>query len=75
MKRYRLSLAASMTHEPQHPERTARRASSDPHDLDDIYQTWPTRAAMARAIRKEQQRPPKRTDWRPCVGLTPGEGF
>lgn len=74
MKSYSLSGAAASTHQPAHPERTAQRAHTG-LDFDVTFQVWPSRAAMARSIRMQQQREARSTDWRACVRLTDGEGY
>lgn len=67
MKRYTLSGAASFTHVPEHPERTARRNAHGFLNFDVIYQVWPSRAAMLTTIRMQQRRAPSPQDWRPCA--------
>ena len=61
VKRYTLSLAASSTHTPEHPERTARRSLS----WDVEYQVWPSAGAMETSLRMQGKRAPHHTDWRP----------
>jgi hypothetical protein len=44
MKRYTMSAAASTTHTPTHPERTAFASlGRGPMDFDVTYQVWPNR--------------------------------
>lgn len=67
MKRYRLSFAASLTHIPDHPERTARRTPFDPRDpmsMDVEYQVWPNRAAMLKTIEIQGRSEPRPDHWR-----------
>lgn len=75
MKRYTMSAAAADAHTPQHPERTARRNQASSLDFDVTFQVWPSREAMARSIRMQEQRASKQTDWRACQQLSPGEGY
>jgi hypothetical protein len=75
MKKYTLSGADSMTHSPQHPERTAHKAAGGGLNFDRVYQVWPNRESMARSIRMQQSRAPHSGDWRACVALTDGEGY
>ena len=53
-------------------ERTAIRGTSG-HGV--TFDTWSTRQAMAKAIRKQQQRVPHYTDWKALVPLKDGEGY
>lgn len=73
MKKYTLSLGQSLTHKPEHPERTASRWM----ECDVQYQVWPSRQALAKSVRMQQKRSSgqHRLDWRPCVALSDGEGF
>lgn len=75
MKHYTLSGAASFSHVPEHPERTARRSASGHFNFDVIYQVWPNRPSLAKTIRLQEKREPRQTDWRACVKLSDGEGF
>ena len=77
MKTERMSFAASLTHKPVHPDRTARRSTGGDGSLNfDIeFKTWPAREPMARTIRMQQKRESKVTDWRACVPLSDGEGY
>ena len=74
MKRYRLSFADSITHKPEHPDRTARKAN-DGLDMDITYQVWPNRASMARSVRMQQRGTPRASHWRPVVKLSDTEGY
>jgi zona occludens toxin (predicted ATPase) len=71
MKRYTMSFAAACEHTPEHAERTAKRAMG----WDVEFQTWPSRSAMAKSIRMQQQRAYKQTDWKACVTLSDVEGY
>lgn len=75
MKTYTLSGADAMTHVPEHPERTGRRAAHGFMNFDVIYQVWPNRASLARTIRMQERREHKSTDWRACVPLRETEGY
>jgi len=55
----------------KHAERTASRSSG----WDYIVKTWRTREAMAKAIRKQQQRASQASDWMAFVRLEDGEGY
>jgi hypothetical protein len=70
-KQYILSFAASLSHKPEQPERTAKRTCGD----DVMFQVWSNRAAMAKSIRMQQSRAGKAKDWKPCVPLTDSEGY
>lgn len=71
MKKYTLSFADSISHKPEHPDRTAMRSLQ----WDVLYNVWPARAAMARTIRMQQKREHKASDWRACVKLQDHEGY
>lgn len=73
MKKYTLSFSAAITHTPEHPERTARRAASTGFDY--IYQVWPNRESMAQSIRMQEKRAFKQTDWNAIIKLSSGEGY
>lgn len=75
MKTYTLSFAAAAAHTPEHPERTAKRDAAGGCNFDVVFKVWPARVAMARAIRMQQRRERRWSDWRPCVPLTDGEGY
>jgi hypothetical protein len=64
-KQYRLSLADSFTHKPQHPERTAKRHGIG-LDFDVTYREWPNRKSMLTTIRLQENRASKSTDWKAC---------
>lgn len=72
MKRYVLTGAQSLTHTPNHPERTARRSLKS---FDVQYQEWPNRSAMARSIRMQQSRESRYDDWRAVQPLRETEGY
>lgn len=75
MTKYTLSLGASIGYQHPHADRTAvRNATSSPFS-DLLYQVWPSRKAMARTIRMQQQRAPQSRDWRPLIKLADGEGY
>lgn len=74
MKTYKMSAAAAMGHEPEHPERTARKSGRG-LDFDVTFQVWPNRPSMARSIRMQERRAPKQGDWKAVVKLSPGEGY
>lgn len=65
MKTYRLSFAQSVSHVPEHPERTASR-NMNGLEFDVIYQVWPSRAAMLKTIQMQGKREHRQTDWRAC---------
>jgi hypothetical protein len=65
MRRYRLSFADSIKHQPEHPERTARRSGTG-LDLDVHYQVWPSRAAMLKTVELQGRSAPHPTHWKPC---------
>lgn len=62
MKTYSMSFAASLTHKPEHPERTA----SKPLEWDVAYQVWPSRAAMLKTIDMQDRSASHRAKWRAC---------
>ena len=74
MKRYRLSFAASLTHAPSDPARTAWKPGTG-MDFDKHYRVWPSRASMARSIRMQQRGAPRADHWKACMPLTDGEGY
>lgn len=71
MKRYSLSLAGKLHHNPEHPERTALK----PSEWNYIFQVWPNRESMAKSIRMQQKRAPRQDDWRALVPLNDIEGY
>lgn len=73
MKRYRLSFADSIKHQPEQPERTARKSGTG-MDMDVYFQVWSSRAAMAKSIRMQQRGASSPTHWRAIVALSDGEG-
>lgn len=66
--KYTLSLADSIKHTPEHPERTAIKHAGDGSlNFDVTYQIWPTRALMLRMLDKQgKDHAPKMTDWKEC---------
>jgi hypothetical protein len=62
MKTYVLTFAQSITHKPEHPERTAMKSL----DWDVRYQVWTSRAAMLKTIEMQGKRASRRDDWRAC---------
>jgi hypothetical protein len=70
MRKVSVSVADAMRYMPRHPERTAHKDAG----WDVIYQEWPSRGAMARSIRMQEQRAPRSGDWRACVPLDAHEG-
>jgi len=65
MKRYTLSGADSLSHVPEHPERTAMRQHQR-MNFDVTYQVWPNRPAMLKSLEMQEQRAPRFDDWKPC---------
>ena len=65
IRQYTLSFADSITHKPEHPDRTARRNGSG-LNFDVTFQVWPNRAAMLKTIEMQQKRAPRSGDWRAC---------
>lgn len=61
---YTLSGAASFTHVPAHPERTAYRNATGQMNFDVIYREWPSRGAMLATIDIQGKREPRQDDWR-----------
>ena len=74
MRQYSMSFGASISHQPENPERTAKKSGTG-MNFDITYQVWPNRASMARSIRMQQRRESHPRDWRPCVPLTDTEGY
>jgi hypothetical protein len=60
MRTYTLSFAASTTHLPEFPERTAVKSSGD----DVRYQVWPSEAALDTSIGMQGKRAARSSDWR-----------
>lgn len=73
MKKYSMSFAQAMEHNPEHPERTAKRSGTG-MNFDITFQVWPNRISMAKSIRMQQRGENRPDHWRACVALTPGEG-
>jgi hypothetical protein len=71
MKTYTITLANLRGYEHPAPERTAMKCIS----WDYICQVWPNRESMARSIRMQQKRAPRRGDWTAIVPLKDGEGY
>lgn len=66
MKTAKMSFAASLTHKPSNPERTASRSHTG-LDMDVTFQEWPSRAAMLKTIEMQASGPHRSTHWRPCM--------
>jgi hypothetical protein len=60
-----------MAHIVKHPERTAYRYLT----MDIEYKVFRTREALAKCIRKQEERGHSHHDWSPVVSLGSGEGF
>lgn len=74
MKRYALSLGQSIGYHHPEQDRTAVRSGYGVF-ADSQYQVWPSRKAMAKSVRMQQQRERRPQDWRPLVELSDGEGY
>ncbi len=74
MKTYSCPLGRRADYPHPAPERTAYRVSPT-LGVDDYYQVWSNRAAMARSIRMQERREPRSSDWRPMIKLSDGEGY
>jgi hypothetical protein len=61
---YTLSMAASITHVPAHPERTAIRNAIGTLSFDIIYREWPSRGAMLTTLDMQGKHEPHPGDWR-----------
>lgn len=70
MQRYVVSFAESTIHQPEHPERTARRNFGA---WDVMFQVWPNRAAMLKTLELQGRRASRRDDWRPVQKWTCGQ--
>ena len=68
MKRYFMSMAASFTHKPEHPERTAKKQGAG-MNFDVTYQVWPNRKSLAKSINMQRSREGRSDDWSACVKL------
>lgn len=55
-------------------DRTAHASEPGINGLS-VVRVWNSREVMAQAIRAQQNRAPRCTDWKPCVPLRDGEGF
>ena len=73
-KQVKMPFGRTLDYKPPHPDRTARK-SLPGHFGEVVFQTWPSRAAMARSIRMQQSRAPKSDDWKAVVKLTDIEGY
>lgn len=69
MKRYSLSFAASITHVPTHPERTAQRPGQG-MDMNVYYQVWPNRASMLKTCDMQASASNSARNWKPCKTST-----
>ena len=66
----------ALDHIPSVPERTAKRTIGDfIRGIDTQFQVWPNRSSMAKSIRMQEQREHRNGDWKPCLPLSPGEGY
>ena len=75
MQRYTLTAAQAAEHQPDHPERTARRPAAGFLNFDVVFQVWPNRPSLARSVRMQERREHRRDDWHPCVKLRETEGY
>lgn len=75
MKKYYLYMGQQLQYNHPHPDRTTKASHSDWLNHPDCFTIWPTREAMARALRKQERRPSQCTDMSPLVRLKDGEGF
>ena len=73
-KRVTMSFADSLSYKPDYPERTARMSMAGIGGTI-VFQTWPSRTAMARTIRMQQKGEPRATHWQACQKLTDTEGY
>jgi outer membrane biogenesis lipoprotein LolB len=71
MKEYILSFADSITHQPEHPERTTRQNCG----WDVKFRVWNSRTVMARAIRMQEKREHYTTDFKAVIPLKETEGY
>ena len=62
MKTYVLSFAASITHVPEHPERTAMKSLQ----WGVRYRVWTSRGAMLKTIDMQSRGPHSSDHWRAC---------
>lgn len=75
MKTYSVAMGRRNEYPHPAPDRTAYRVS---HILgvDDFYQVWSNRKAMARSIRMQQKAGIQGSRvWHPMIPLTDGEGY
>jgi len=73
MKRYTMSFADSISHVPEHPERTAKKQGRG-MNFDVTYQVWPNRAAMMKTIDMQERRESRQDDWKPVQKRNPSPG-
>lgn len=64
MRRYRMSVGASISHTPANPERTATRPCGWLGMSDVEYQVWPSRGAMLTTIAMQDKREYRHGDWK-----------
>lgn len=64
MKRYTLSMADSVTHLPEHPNRTAYRMGRGTMNFDVTYQVWPNRESMLKTIALQEAGENAQYAWR-----------
>lgn len=65
MKNYTMSFRESLTHKPDHPDRTAYRNNSG-MNFDITFRVFPNRASMLKCIELQRQREHHPTDWKDC---------
>lgn len=63
MKTYRMSIADSLKHKPENPERTAHRTCA----WDVEYKVWPSRGALMTTIKMQEKIAFNYRMWIPCV--------
>jgi hypothetical protein len=75
MRHYTLTGADAMTHQPEHPERTARKNATGFLNFDVIFQVWPNRPSLAHTIRMQEKREARQGDWSSVIPLRETEGY
>jgi hypothetical protein len=77
MKRYSMSWSAANEHKPKLPDRTTRHEYHSAFmNVDVIFTVWPTRKAMSKAIRKQEDDMVCGSDkLYPVVKISDGEGY
>ncbi|MFA5380004.1 MAG: hypothetical protein WC455_29860 [Dehalococcoidia bacterium] len=71
MRQYVMSFAAANEHQPEHPERTAKRSCG----WDVMFQVWPNRPSMVRSIRMQEKREYRQDNWKAVVEPRETEGY